>query len=71
MSQAAGADRIPLRPAGPHAFGAAYDWSVRFTFNVANGAATGLTFEQGKPRPKLRGLSDVPRLSGAAASASS
>lgn len=47
MSQAAGEDRIPLRPAGPHAFGAAYDWSVRFTFNVANGAATGLTFEQG------------------------
>ena len=47
MSQAAGQDRIPLRPAGPHAFGAAYDWSVRFTFNVANGAATGLTFEQG------------------------
>jgi CubicO group peptidase (beta-lactamase class C family) len=47
MSQAAREDRIPLRPAGPHAFGAAYDWSVRFTFNVANGKATGLTFEQG------------------------
>jgi CubicO group peptidase (beta-lactamase class C family) len=47
MSQATGRDRIPLRPAGPHAFGASSDWSVRFTFNVANGAATGLTFEQG------------------------
>ena len=46
MSQATGQDRIPLRPAGPHAFGAAYDWSVRYTFNVANGAATSLTFEQ-------------------------
>ena len=46
MSQTAGQDRIPLRPAGPHAFGAAFDWSVRFTFNVANGAATSLTFEQ-------------------------
>ena len=46
MSQAAGQDRIPLRPAGPHAFGAAFDWSVRYTFNVANGVATGLTFEQ-------------------------
>ena len=29
-----------------HAFGAAFDWSVRYTFTVANGAATGLTFEQ-------------------------
>ena len=29
MSQAEGQDRIPLRPAGPHAF----DWSVRNTFN--------------------------------------
>ena len=47
MSQTAGQDRIALRAAGPHAFGAAFDWSVRFTFNVANGAATGLTFEQG------------------------
>lgn len=47
MSQAAGQDRIPLRPAGPDAFGAAFDWSVRYTFSVANGAATGLTFEQG------------------------
>lgn len=46
MSQTAGQDRIPLRPAGPRAFGAAYDWSLRFTFNVTNGAATGLTFEQ-------------------------
>jgi hypothetical protein len=47
MSQTAGQDRIPLRPAGPLAFGAAFDWSIRYTFNVANGAATGLTLEQG------------------------
>ena len=46
MSQAAGQDPIALRPAGPHAFGAAFDWSVRYTFNVANGSATSLTFEQ-------------------------
>jgi hypothetical protein len=46
LSQTAGQERVPLRPAGPHAFGSAHDWSVRFTFNVANGAATGLTFEQ-------------------------
>jgi hypothetical protein len=46
MSQGAGEDRIPLRPAGPNAFGAAYDWSVRYTFNVTNGEATSLTFEQ-------------------------
>jgi CubicO group peptidase (beta-lactamase class C family) len=47
MSKAWGQDRIPLRPAGPHAFGAASDWSVRYAFNVVNGAATGLTFEKG------------------------
>ncbi len=47
MSQTAGRDRVPLRAAGPHAFGAAFDWSVRYTFNVVNGAANGLTFEQG------------------------
>ena len=45
MSQAAGQDRIPLRPACPTCR-AAFDWSVRYTFNVANGAATSLTFEQ-------------------------
>lgn len=47
MSQAAGQGRRPLRPAGPNAFGAAFDWSVRFTFTVENGTATSVTLEQG------------------------
>jgi CubicO group peptidase (beta-lactamase class C family) len=46
-SQATGQTEGPMRQVGEHAFGSARDWSVRFAFQIENGAATGFTFEQG------------------------
>ncbi len=39
-----------LRPVGDHAFGTNADWTVRFTFTVDRGVATGLTPEQAGAR---------------------
>jgi D-alanyl-D-alanine carboxypeptidase len=47
MGQAAGQSEGPMRVVGDRTFGTARDWSIRFTFNVENGTATGFTFEQG------------------------